>query len=346
MFEKILGTISKDIGLDLGTSNTRVYLKDKGIMMSEPSIVAINKRQDQIITLGQNALKMEGKVPSHIEIVRPLRHGVISDFEVTEKMLKSIFEKVHRDVFALVSRPTVIASVPLDVTEVEQKSLEDVILQAGAKQVYLVQRSMAAAIGARLPVQESIGSLVVEIGGGLTEIAVLSLNGIVEWKSLKIGSESFDKRIISFVREEFGVLLGGQTAARLKHQIGSAFKTDKNQEMSVRGRDLRSGLPKEIIVTESQIREAIMPLLNTIIESVHDTIESSPPELVSDIYERGIMLSGGGAMLQGFEKLVKKKVEVPVYITNEPSTSVIRGIGYILEDFDNLKPVLIPSARE
>ncbi len=346
MFKKILGTISKDIGLDLGTSNTRVYLKDRGIMMSEPSIVAINKRQDQIITLGQNALKMEGKVPEHIEVVKPLHHGVISDFEVTEKMLKNVFEKVHRDVFALVSRPTVITAVPLEVTEVEQKSLEDVILQAGAKQVHLVQRAMAAAIGARLPVQESIGSMVVEIGGGLTEIAVISLNGIVEWKSLKIGSESFDSRIISFVREEFGVLLGNQTASKLKTQIGSAFQSDKNKEMSVKGRDLRSGLPKEIIVTESQIREAIMPLLNTIIESIHDTIESSPPELVSDIYERGIMFSGGGSKLGGFEKLAKEKIEVPVYITNEPETSVIRGIGLILEDFDNLKPVLIPSARE
>lgn len=345
MFKKFFGLFSKDIGLDLGTANIRVYLRGQGLVISESSVVAINTRNDQIIAVGHGALKMTGKVPSHILVVKPLVHGVISDFEVTEKMLKSVFEKVHRSTFALVPRPRVVAAIPLDVTEVEQKSLEDVILQAGAREVFLVQRPMAAAIGARLPVQESIGNLIVELGEGLSGVAVISLNGIVEWKTLKIGGESLDKSIISYVREKFGVLLGDQSAQELKTKIGSAFP-DKPQEMKVKGRDLMSGLPKEVVVTDEQVREAIMPLLKIIVEAVHDTIENTPPELVADIYERGIMLSGGGAMLRGLDKLIKKRINIPVYVVDDPATSVIRGTGLILEDFENLKQVLIPSARD
>lgn len=345
MFKKFLGLFSKDIGLDLGTTNMRVYLKGRGIVIDESSVVAINTRNDQIIAIGSAALKMMGKVPGHILVVQPLNHGVISDFEVTEKMLKSIFEKVHRDTFTLVPRPRVVATVPLDVTEVEQKSLEDVILQAGAREVFLVERPMAAAIGAKLPIQESTGNMIVELGGGLSEVAVISLNGIVCWKSLKIGGESLNRNIITYVREKFAVLLGDQTAEEVKIKIGSAIP-DKPQEMKVKGRDLVSGLPREIVIDDAQIREAMAPLLKTIIEAVHDTIEATPPELVSDIYERGLVISGGGAMIRGFDKLIQEKVNIPVYVTDDSSTSIVRGTGLILEDFENLKQVFVPSARD
>ncbi len=345
MFKNFFGALSKDVGIDLGTTNVRVYVRGKGMVISEASVVAINLRNDQIIAIGNNALKMMGKAPSHISIIKPLSHGIISDFEVTEKMLKSIFEKIHRDSFALIPRPKVVAAIPLDVTEVEKKSLEDVILQAGAREVFLVERPVAAAIGVRLPIQESIGNLIVELGGGLSEVAIISLNGIVASKSLKIGGESLNENIISYVREKFGVLLGKQTAEEIKIKIGSAFG-NKNQEMRVKGRDLIKGLPKEVLVNESQIREAIMPLLKTIVEGIHETIESTPPELVSDIYERGIVLSGGGAMLSGLDKMIQKRINIPVLVTDDPATAIIRGTGLVLEDFENLKQVFVPSATD
>jgi len=345
MFNKIFGLFSKDIGLDLGTTNVRVYIKGRGLIVNEPSVVSVNTRNEQIIAIGSNAFKMVGKSPSHISVIRPLIHGVISDFEVTEKMLKSIFDKVHRDTFTLIPRPRVVTTIPLEVTEVEKKSLEDAILQAGAREVFLVERPVGAAIGVRLPIQESIGNLIVEIGGGLSEIAVISLNGIVAKKSLKIGGESLNENIINYVREKFGVLLGEQTAEEIKIRIGSAFG-NKNQEMKIKGKDLAKGLPKEIIINENQVRESIMPLLQTIIEGIHETIEDTPPELVSDIYERGIILSGGGAQLSGLDKLIQKRINIPVIITDDSATAVIRGTGLVLEDFENLKQVFIPSARD
>lgn len=346
MFKNFFGLFSKDIGIDLGTVNLRIYVKGKGLVIHEATVVAINNRSDRIMAIGSNAMKMMGKVPSYISIVEPLAHGVISDFEVTEKLLKSIIEKVHKDNLSLIHRPRVVASIPLNVTEVEKKSLEDVILQAGAREVFLVERPMAAAIGARFPINESIGSMVVELGGGLSETAVISMNGIVSWKSLRIGGETLNESIIAFAREKFGVLLGRQTAEEVKIKIGSAVPLPKPQEIKIKGRDLVRGLPKEIVFNDAQIRETMMPHLNIIIESIHDTIEATPPELVSDVYERGMILSGGGALLKGLDKLIQKKVNIPVFVTDDPITSVIRGNGMILEDFDNLKEVIVPSARD
>lgn len=346
MLDLLFGLFSKDVGIDLGTTNTRIYVKGRGLILNEPSIVAINLRTDQIIALGQAAMKMIGKVPPHIQIVRPLINGVISDFEIAEKMLRLIFEKVHRDTFVFMPRPKVVAAIPLDVTEVEKKSLEDVILQAGARKVFLVERPMAAAIGARLPIHESIGNLIIELGGGLSEIAVISLSGVVTWKSLKIGGETLNKNIIQYLREKFGILLGDQSAEEIKIRIGSAAPLDKPQEMKIRGRDLVTGLPKEITVTETQVQEAIMPVLKQMVESISDTIEKTPPELVADIYERGLILSGGGALLRNLDKLIQKKINIPIHIADDPLTSVVRGTGLILEDFENLKGVIIPSARE
>lgn len=346
MLNNIFGLFSKDIGVDLGTTNTRIYVKGRGLVLNEASVVAINTRTDQIIAFGQAAMKMVGKVPPHIQIIRPLVHGVISDFEVAEKMLRLIFEKVHRDGFVFMPRPRVVASIPLDVTEVEKKSLEDVALQAGARQVFLVERPMAAAIGSRLPIHESIGNLVVEVGGGLSEVAVISMSGVVTWKSLKIGGETMNKNIIQYLREKFGILLGDQTAEEVKTRIGSAAPLDKAQEMKIRGRDLVSGLPKEITVTDGQIREALSPSFKQIIESISDTIEQTPPELVADIYERGLVLSGGVALLRNLDKMIQKKLSIPIHMADDPSTSVVRGAGLILEDFENLKNVIIPSARD
>ncbi len=343
MFKKIF---SKDIGLDLGTTNTRIYVRGRGLVVNESTIMAINTRNNQVVDIGNNALKMLGKAPAHISVIKPLVNGVISDFEITEKMLKLIFNKVHHDSFTLIPRPRVVASIPLEITEVEKKSLEDVILQAGAREVFLVERPVAAAIGARLPVQESIGNLIVELGGGLSEIAVISLNGIVAYKSLKVGGELINRNIIDYVRENFGILLGDQTAEEVKIKIGSAASVNKAQDMKIKGRDLVSGLPKEVTITDTQVREAILPTLKIIIEGIRDTIESTPPELVSDIYERGIILSGGASLLRGLDKLVRKKINISVCLVDDPSTAIIRGTGLILEDFDNLKPVIIPSARD
>jgi len=344
MFKKLSGLFSRDMGIDLGTSNVRIYVRGRGLVINEASVVAINTRNEQIIAIGNSALKMLGKAPGHILVVRPLDHGVISDFEITEKMIASIIGKVHMGTFALRPRPRVVTAIPLDVTEVEKKSLEDVILQAGAREVHLVQRPVAAAVGARLPILESIGSMVVELGGGLSEVAVISLGGIVAWKSLNIGGRTLDKNIATYVREKFGILLGEQAAEEVKIKIGSAF-SDKPQEIKIKGRDLVSGLPREIVITDAQVREAIAGSLRAIVESIHDTIEATPPELVADIYERGLILSGGTSLLQGIDKLIQEKINIPIYITDDPLTSVIRGTGLILEDFENLKEVIIPSAR-
>jgi len=260
-------------------------------------------------------------------------------------MLKNLLDRLFRHVYFYSPRPKIITAVPLDVTEVEKKSLEDVMLQVGAKKVFLVERPMAAAIGCKLPVQSAIASLIVEVGAGLTEIAVISLSGIVAWRSLKIGGDTLDRTIINFVREKYGLLLGQRTVEEAKIKIGDAF-ADKPSEMKVKGRDLSSGLPREIKINNEEIREVILPHLKSIIENIRDTIESTPPELVSDIYERGLILSGSGSLLKGFDRLVAKEIKVPVHLASDASTTLIRGLGLILEDFINLKEVIIPSARD
>lgn len=346
MFKNLFALFSKDVGVDLGTTNTRIYVKGRGLLLNEPSVVAINTRSGQIIAFGDEAVKMIGKAPSHIITVKPLVNGVVSDFEVAEKMLKSIIERIHRDTIAIFPRPRVVVGIPLDVTEVEKKSVEDVVLQAGAREVLLVERPVAAAISARLPIHEAIGNLILETGGGLSEVAVISLSGVVSWKALKVGGETLNKNIIQYIREKFNVLIGEQTAEELKIKIGAAAPLEKSQEMKVRGRDLVTGLPREIVVTDAQVREAMLPLLKMIVEAISGTIEKTPPELVADIYERGIILSGGTALLRNFDKLIQKRINIPIHIADDPLTAGVRGCGLVLEDFENLKSVIIPSARE
>jgi rod shape-determining protein MreB len=346
MFAKLLGKFSHDLGIDLGTKNTLVYLAEKGIIVNEPSVVAINKRTNEILEVGNEAKKMVGKTPGHIEAIKPLVDGVISDFEVTEKMLKYFITKVHNENFTLIPRPRVVIGIPLDLTEVEKKAVEDAARSAGARKVYLIEEAMAAAIGAHLPVTEATATMVVDIGGGTTEIAVISLGGVVTWKSLRLAGNEFDNNIIEYIREEFNILIGEQIAEDIKVKIGSAIPMDEPKEMEVRGRDLITGLPKAIIVTDKQIREAISRTILKIVENIKTILETTPPELVSDIYERGIFLSGGGALLRGLDKAISLASKIPVKIADDPLTCVVRGTGYLLSNKELLEKVVLPSVSE
>ncbi|MBI5793638.1 rod shape-determining protein [Candidatus Uhrbacteria bacterium] len=346
MFGKLLGHFSKDLGIDLGTSNTLVYSKDGGIVINEPSIVAVNTRTDQILSVGKDAKDMLGKTPPHIQITKPLSKGVISDFEVTEKMLKYFIDKVHTESFTFVPRPTIVIGVPLETTEVERKAIEDAALSAGARKVHLVENPMLAALGARLPLSESVGMMVVDIGGGTTEIAVMSLAGIVTWKSLDSAGEEMNKNIIQYAREHFNLLLGERIAERIKMRIGTAIEQDEPMEMEMRGRDLLTGLPKEIMVNDTQIREALQRCVRTIIDNIKATLETTPPELVADIYERGIVLVGGGALLRGLDILISRQAAIPVRVAEDPLTCAVRGAGLLLDQQELLTDITLPSATE
>lgn len=346
MFNKLLGRFSKDLGIDLGTSHTLVYSKDGGIVINEPSIVAINSRTDQILSVGKDAKNMLGKTPPHIRITRPLSKGVISDFEVTEKMLKYFIDKVHDESFTIVPRPSVVIGVPLETTEVERKAIEDAVLSAGARKVHLVENPMLAALGARLPLADAVGMMVVDIGGGTTEIAVMSLGGVVTWKSLEIAGDEMNKNIIHYARDTFNLLLGERIAERLKMRIGTAVPPEEAMSIEMRGRDLLSGLPKEIIINDSQIREAIHRSVRTIVENIKATLETTPPELVADIYERGIVLTGGGALLRGLDDLISRQAEIPVRVAEDPLTCVVRGAGMLIDNPELLRDISLPSASE
>jgi rod shape-determining protein MreB len=346
LFNNFFGKFSKDMGIDLGTANTLVYVKDKGIVINEPSVVAINIRNDQILAVGEEARKMIGKTPAHIVASKPLVDGVISDFEVTEKMLKYFIDKVHKESFSILPRPRIVIGLPLGVTEVERKAVEDACLNAGAREAFLIEEPMAAAIGARLPIQDAAGNMIVDIGGGTTEIAVISLGGVITWKSLRIAGDEFDQNIIQYARDHFNLLLGERTAENIKIKIGSALASDDPFESTMRGRDLISGLPKEVIINGNQIREAISRSLRMIVENIKSTIEITPPELVADIFERGIVLSGGGALLKGLDTLIKQETKIPVHVTDDPLTAVVRGTGIVLDDLENLQEILSSSANE
>lgn len=346
MIGKILAALSfskfgHDLGIDLGTKNTLVYVEKKGITINEPSVVAVNSRTTEILEIGREAKKMVGKNPSHIQTVKPLVDGVISDFEVTEKMLKYFIKKVHNENFALLPRPRVIIGIPLDVTEVEKKAVEDAARSAGARKVYLVEEVMAAAIGARLPVMDATANMIVDIGGGTTDIAVISLGGVVSWKSLRFAGNELDNNIIEYIREEFNLLIGEQLAEQVKIRIGSAIPFDEPREMEIRGRDLVNGLPKAIIVNDTQIREAMSKTINKIVENIKLTLEATPPELVADIYDQGIYLSGGGALLYGLDRLISEAAKTPVVVVDDPLTCVVRGTGLLFDNEPLLNKVML-----
>ncbi len=345
MFTSLRSRLSRDIGIDLGTANTSVFVKDKGIIINEPSVVAVNTRSDQIVAVGADAQKMLGKTPSHIVATRPLVDGVISDFEVTEKMLKYFIDRIHRESFALAPRPRVVIGIPLDVTEVERKAVEDAALSAGAREVLLIEEPMAAALGARIPVRDASGNLLIDIGGGTTEVAVISLGGVVMSKSMRVAGDELTEAIIHYAREHFNLLVGERTAEDVKMKIGSATPLPKPLEMKMRGRDLMTGLPREVGVTDAEIREAIGKILKMMVENIRNTIESTPPELVADIYERGVYMSGGGALLKNLDKLLTQELSIAVQVVDDPLTAVVRGTGVVLEDVEATKDLLLPSTQ-
>jgi len=346
MLNNILGIFSHDIGIDLGTANSLVYVKGKGIVINEPSVVAINNKTKQILAIGAEAKKMVGRTPSHIVANRPLVDGVVSDFEVTEQMLKYFIEKVHKETFSIFPRPRVVIGIPSGVTEVEKRAVEEAALNAGARQVFLIEEPMAAAIGARLPVNEAAGSMVVDIGGGTSEIAVISLGGIVTNRSLRIAGDELSEDIITFAKDEFNLLLGERTAEEIKIKIGSAYPLEQPLEAVMRGRDLVTGLPKSVVVTDEDIRRALHKSVSIIVDEVKTAIEETPPELVADIMDKGIYLVGGGALLKGLDQLLAEQTEMPVHVADDPLTCVVRGCGLVLEDIDSLKEVLVATGYE
>lgn len=344
--DTFFGRFSKDIGIDLGTANTLVYVRGKGIVINEPSVVALNTKTKQILAIGNEAKKMVGRTPGHIVATRPLVDGVISDFEVTEQMLRYFIDKVHQQAFSFLSRPRVVIGIPSGVTEVEKRAVQDATLNAGARMAFLIEEPMAAAIGARLPVQDPAGSFIVDIGGGTTEIAVISLGGIVVSKSIRVAGDEMNENIIQFARDEFNLMLGERTAEEVKIKIGSAHPMKERMEAKMRGRDLVTGLPKEVSVNDEQIRIALSRSVRTIVNSVRQTIEVTPPELVADIMQRGIILAGGGALLRGIDTIIARETQMPVTITDDPLTAVVRGTGIVLEDLDMLREVLVLTEFE
>ncbi len=341
MFNKIFSHFSHDIGIDLGTANTLVYVHGKGIVINEPSVVAVNQKTRQIVAIGSEAKRMVGRTPAYIVATRPLVAGVVSDFETTEEMIKHFIRKVHDQAFSLFARPRVVIGIPSGVTEVEKRAVEDAAKNAGAREVYLVEEPMAAAIGIRIPVQEAIGSMIVDIGGGTTDIAVISLGGIVVAKNLRIAGDKLNDDIIRFARDEFKLLLGERTAEDIKIAIGSAHELDETLEATMRGRDLITGLPREIVVDDSDIRRAIRHSVLVIVNAVKAAVEETPPELVADIMHRGIRLVGGGSLLRGLDRILSDETHIPVRVADDPLTAVVRGTGIILEDIAALKEVLV-----
>lgn len=335
--------LAKDIGIDLGTANTLVHLKGKGIVVREPSVVAVNVKTNEVLAVGEAAKEMIGRTPGNIVAIRPMRDGVIADFDVTQSMIKYFIKKAISS--GGIGKPRVVICVPSGVTEVEKRAVEDATIQAGAKEAYLIEEPMAAAIGANLPVEEPYGSMVVDIGGGTSEVAVISLGGIVTSKSLRIAGDELDDAISHYIKKEYSLMIGERSAEKIKITIGSAFPKTKEEKMTIRGRDLITGLPKNIEITSSEINEALKEPVNAIIDSIKYTLEKTPPELASDIMDRGIMLTGGGALLDGLDKLIKQETGMPVSIAENPLDCVVLGSGKVLDEIETLKKVLLSPKK-
>ena len=340
---KLFNFGGKDIGIDLGTANILVTLKGKGIILKEPSVVAIDRRSGEILATGHEAKEMLGRTPDQIKAVRPLKDGVIADFTATQLMLKNIIAKVCQRYNA--GKPRVVVGVPSGITEVEERAVEESIIQAGAREVYLIEEPMAAAIGANLEVAEPSGNIIVDIGGGTTEVAVISLGGIVISNSLRVAGDELDEDIVNYIKREMNLAIGETTAEEIKLQIGCAEPLMTEMSMEIRGRDLATGLPKNIVVTSTQMQEAMKESISEIVEAVKGTLEKTPPELASDIMEKGIVLAGGGALIKNIDKLISEKTGMPVYVAEEPLDCVVKGTGKTLEDLERLKNVLINARK-
>ncbi len=339
-----VGLFSKDMGMDLGTANSLVYVKGKGIVIREPSVVAIQKDTGQVLAVGEDAKRMIGRTPGNIVAIRPLRDGVIADFDVTQNMIKYFINKALRGRTFLV-RPRVVVGVPSGVTAVEERAVREAALQAGAREAYLIEEPMAAAIGSGLPVHEPTGNMIVDIGGGTTEVAVISLGGVVVSRSIRIASDEMDDAIISHVKRTYNLMIGERTAEQIKIQIGTAYPVEPMETDEVRGRDLVSGLPKTVQITSVEIYKALSEPVSSIIEAIKATLEHTPPELAADIMDRGIVMAGGGSLLRGLDRLVSEETGMPVHLADEPLLAVAYGAGRVLENIDVLRKVLIQPKR-
>lgn len=341
---QFLGLFSHDVGIDLGTANTLVYVRGKGIVIREPSAVARHKKTKEILAIGSSAKKMYGRAPATIEVIRPLRDGVIADFDATAAMLRYYIRKIHESGATMpkIPRPRVVIGIPSGVTDVERRAVADAAIDAGAREAHLIEEPMAAAIGAGLPVDGPEGNFIVDIGGGTSEIALISLGGIVLGRSVRIAGDEMDEAIINYVRLKYSLLLGQPTAEKVKIEIGSLSNTKSNSGFTVvRGRDLETGLPKSIKITSGEIQEALSPIIQEIISNIADTLEETPPELTSDIMERGITLAGGGSLIGGIDKIISDATHMPVHIAEDPLSCVVRGCGKVLEDNSLLKRIQV-----
>lgn len=344
-FDKVVERFSTDIGIDLGTANTLVYVKGKGIVLNEPTIVAINRKTGQLVAVGNEAKAMLGRTPTHIEVIRPLVEGVISDFEVTEEMLAYLIGKVRSEARTLMA-PRVLVGVPSGITNVEMRAARDAAKNAGARDVFLIEEPMAAAIGAKLPVGKAVGNMVIDIGGGNTDIAVISLNGIVVAKNLRLAGDHLNAAIVSYIRDQFKVLVGDKTAEDAKIALTTIERNSNEKDMVVRGRDVVTGLPREVVITDADIRAAISHSIDTLVEAVRSVLEKTPPEVMADVMQRGIHLAGGGALIPGLPLLLEEMLQVPVFIVPDPLRAVVRGTGIVLENLDQYEEILINNEGE
>ena len=337
--DSILGLFSSDLAIDLGTANTLVYVKGKGIALREPSMVTVRQDSKQVLAVGSEAKAMVGRTPENITVVRPMKDGVIANFEVTEAMLRYFAHKVHnRKTFV---RPRMLICVPSGITQVERRAVRDSAENAGAREAYLIEEPMAAAIGVGLPIEEPGGSMVVDIGGGTTEVAVISLAGVVYSQSVRVGGDEMDEAIISYVKRNYNLLIGERTAEEIKIGVGSAYKTGEAKTLEIKGRDLIAAIPKTTVVTDEEIREALSEPVNSIVETVRGTLERTPPELAADIVDRGIVLAGGGGLLRGLDKLLKEETGLPVTLAEDPLSAVVMGTGKVLDELDLLKKLTV-----
>ncbi|MGB0385640.1 MAG: rod shape-determining protein [Ardenticatenaceae bacterium] len=341
----LMGLFSRDIAIDLGTANTLVMVRGQNIVINEPSVVAIEKRTKKVLAIGAEAKEMLGRTPASIVAIRPLRDGVISDFDVTEKMLEYFIRKVHSSVLNPRPSPRIVIGIPGGVTEVEKRAVHDAALSAGAREAHLIEQPMAAAIGSNLPVIDSVGSMVIDIGGGTTEVAVCALGGIVVNTSIRVAGDELDQEIINYARQKYNLLIGERMAEETKKMIGSGYPLEEEQTMTLRGRNLITGLPEAITVSSVEIREALSGPISTIVDAVRYTIDQTPPELVADLMINGIALAGGGALLQGLAQRLTEEVKINVFVADDPLGCVVRGAGKVLENFDTLRKTLAPTHR-
>jgi rod shape-determining protein MreB len=332
-----LGLFSNDVGIDLGTANTLVYVKDRGLVLREPSVVAVEEGKNRVLAVGEEAKRMLGRTPGNIRAVRPLRSGVIADFEITEAMLRYFIRKVHNR--RKMVRPRVVISVPSGITAVEKRAVKDSALHAGAREVYTIEEPMAAAIGVGLPVQEPAGNMIVDMGGGTTEVAVISLAGIVLSRSVRVGGDEMDEAIVQYMKRVYNLMIGERTAEEIKISIGSAYPVGQESTMEVKGRELVSGLPKTLTITSEELREALQEPVSAIVEAIRVTLERCPPELASDLVDRGIMLAGGTSLLRGLDKLISEQTGLPVHMAEDPLSAVAEGCGVVLHELNFLRRV-------